>query len=147
MADLNKLFVYKLHTTLTRYLQKLDLGFYKKIESQFGDEKTRTRTSGVANSRPDVEHREVHSRVHLLERVSENGVEDVVYPGTTAELLCRDLGRGTVNRGNERGGEPGHQLQDERASVLFTGESYVAVACQLLLRLSHERVEASLDVW
>jgi hypothetical protein len=29
MADLDELFVYKLHATLTGYFQELDLGFHK----------------------------------------------------------------------------------------------------------------------
>lgn len=97
MADLDEFLVYKLHATLTGYLQKLDLRLYEKVKSQLGDEQAGPWTSRVADSRPNVQHRKVLGWVHLLERVTEDGVEDVVYASTTAQLLGRDLGGGTVD--------------------------------------------------
>jgi hypothetical protein len=97
VADLDEFLVYKLHATLTGYFQKLDLRLYEKVKSQLGYEQTRPWTSRVTDSRPDVQHREVLGWVHLLERVTEDGVGDVVYAGTTAQLLGRDLGGSTVD--------------------------------------------------
>ena len=87
MADLDKLLVHKLNATLTRNLEQLDLWLYKKVECQFRDEKTWPRTGRIANSSADVKNGQVLGGIDLLQGVAEHGVEDVVDPGTTAQLL------------------------------------------------------------
>jgi hypothetical protein len=72
---------------LTRNLEQLDLWLYKKVECQFRDEKTWSRTSGIANGSADVKNGQVLGGIDLLQGVAEHGVEDVVDPGTTAQLL------------------------------------------------------------
>jgi hypothetical protein len=87
MADLDKLLIHKLNTTLTRNFEQLDLWLYKKVECQFRDEKTWSRTGRVAYSSADVKNRQVLGGIDLLQGVAKHRVEDVVDPGTTAQLL------------------------------------------------------------
>lgn len=146
MANLDQLFVHKLNTTLTRDFQKLDLRLHKKVESHLRDEETRSRASRISDRRPDVEGGKIGGGIYGIKGATENGVEDVVDTGTTAELLCGNLSRGTVDGGNEGVGEACHLLENERASVLFSTKVHIPIAGQLLLSLAHKCVEPSLDV-
>lgn len=86
------------------------------------------------------------SRVDGLQAVSEDRVEDVVNTRTTAEFLCTNFRARTVDGGDEHGCEAGHKLQNKRAAVLLTGELHISVRSKFLLGLSHECVQAGLDI-
>ena len=88
MADLDKLFVYELYTSLAGYFEELDLRFDEKVKGEFGNEKTWSRTSGVTDCGSNVKNGEILSRIYCLEGVAENRIKDVVYPCTTTELFC-----------------------------------------------------------
>ena len=92
MADFNKLLVHKLDAPLARYIEHLDLWLYQKIKGEFRNEQARSRPSGVADGGSYVEDREIGGRVDSLERVSKNGIEDVVDPRTTTKFFSRDVG-------------------------------------------------------
>lgn len=146
MADLDKLLIHKLYTTMAGNFEKLNLGLDKKVEGHFGDKETRARTSGVPDGSPDVKSGEVRGRVDGVEGAAKHRVEDEVDSSTTTKLLGRDLGGGTVDRGDEGVGEAGHLLKDQGATVLLAAEVHVAIAGKLLLGLAHESVEARLDI-
>ena len=97
MADLHKLLVHQLDAAKTRGLEELDLRLDEEVECDFGNEEARARSSRVANGGANVLDREVVRRVDALERVSEHVVEDVVDSRSSAELLGRDLERGSVD--------------------------------------------------
>lgn len=122
------------------------MGFYKQVESKFGNEKAWPGSGRVSNGGANVEYGEVGGGINGFERIAKHGVEDVVDASTTAKVLGGDFRRGTVDGRDEGGSEAGHQLQDERATVLLAGEGDIAVAGKLLLCLTHQSVQTGFDV-
>ena len=84
--------------------------------------------------------------IDRLQRISKHRVEDVVYPRATTEFLGRNIRRRPIDRRDERRRKAGHQLKDQRPPMFLPAEMHVSVASQLLLRLTHEGVQPSLDV-
>lgn len=146
MANLDELLVHELDAALAGDLEELDLRLDKKVERHLRDKETWSGTRRVADSRADVERRQVGGGVNGFERATKDRVEDVIDAGTTAKLLGGDFGRGTVNGRDEGGCKPGHLLQNEGATVLLAAEVHVAIAGELLLSLAHQRVQPSLDI-
>lgn len=146
VANLDELFVDKLNAAVAGDLKELNLRLDKQVKGHLGNKQARARSSRVADSCADVEGRQVRCGVDRLERAAKDRVEDVVDASTTAELLGRDFGRGTVNGRNKGRGESSHLLQNKRSAVLLAAKGSVTVAGKLLLGLTHESVEASLDV-
>src|SRR6478735_4092395 len=102
MANLDKLFVDKLNTTLARDFEELDLRLNQKIKSHLGNKKTGSRTSRISDCCPDVKGGQVGGRVNRIKRATKHRVEDVVDTSTTTKLFGRDLGRSTVDRRDKR---------------------------------------------
>ena len=59
MANFDELFIYKLHTSLTRNFEHLNLRLYQEIECEFRHKETRPWPSRVPNRGADVEDRKV----------------------------------------------------------------------------------------
>ena len=96
MADFDEFFVDELHAALGGYFEEFDLRLHKKIESEFGDEKGRSRAGGIADCRSDVKGREVLRGIDGFKTVAEDGIEDVVDACAAAEVFCADFCRGAV---------------------------------------------------
>lgn len=146
MADLDKLLVDKLHASMAGDFEELDLRLYQEVESHFGNEETRSGTGRVSDGCADIKGGQVGGRIDRLEGATKDRVEDVVDTRAATEFLGRDLGRGTIDGGDERVGKTSHLLEDKRATVLLATEVQISIAGELLLGLTHEGVEAGLDV-
>ena len=72
MADLDQFFVDELDATLTRDLQKLDLGLNQQIKGHFGHEQTWSGTGRVANGCADIQGSQVRRGVDRLERAAKD---------------------------------------------------------------------------
>lgn len=101
MQQPHQLLVNELDASQTRSLQQLDLRLDQQVEGYLRNEETWPRTSRVSNGCPDVLGREVVGWVDALESSSENVVEDVVDPSSSAQLLGRYVERSSVDGGNE----------------------------------------------
>lgn len=147
MADLHELFVDELDTPQAGRLEQLDLRLDQQVECHFGHKQAGPGTRRISDSRANVRNGEVVRRVDRLQGVAKHVVEDVVDTCAARQLFGRDLERGAVDGRDKVLGELGHELEDERAAVLFTQESRVAKGVELLLRLTHQGVQPRLHIW
>lgn len=123
MADLDELLICELNASQTWGLKQLDLGLDQQIKGDLRDEERGAGTGRVTDSSTNILNAQVLTRVHRVQSSAKNVVENVVDPGTSAQLLCRDLSRCSVNGSNKVAGEFGQQLQDQRALIHSKGEN------------------------
>jgi hypothetical protein len=112
MADLDELLVHQLNAAQTRRLEQLDLRLDKEVERDFRHEQARARAGRVADGGADVLVVEVLRWLDASERVSEDVVEDVVYPRTAGELFRGDVDVRAFDGRDKVAGESGHEAED-----------------------------------
>ena len=72
MADFNQLFIHEFHTSLAWHFEELDLGLYKKIESELRNEETWSRSGRVSDGSSDVKDREIVGGLDGFQRITED---------------------------------------------------------------------------
>lgn len=122
MADLDELFICELNASQTWGLEQLDLGLDQEIKGDLGDKERGARTSRITDSSTNILNAQVLTGVNGIQSSAKDVVEDVVDPGASAQLLCRDFGRCSVNGSNKVASEFGQQLQNQRTLLRSKGK-------------------------
>ena len=122
MADLDELLICELNASQTWGFKQLDLGLDQEIKGNLGDKERGAGTGRITDSSTNILNAQVLTGIHRVQGSAKDIVEDVVDPGASAQLLCRDIGRCSVNGSNKVAGEFGQKLQDQRTLLHSKGE-------------------------
>jgi len=117
VANLDKLLISELNASQTWGLEQLDLGLDQQVKCNLGHKQGWPRSSRVADGSANIVNTQVFAWVDRVQCRAKDVIKDVVDPGTTAQLLCRNLGRSSIDGSNKIACESGQQLKDKRALI------------------------------
>ena len=113
MANLDELFICELNTFQTWGLEQLDLWLNQEIEGNLRNKERGTGSCGVTNGSANILDAQIFAGIDRVQSSTKDVVEDVVDPSASAQFLCRNISRRTVNGCDKVAGKLCQQLQDQ----------------------------------